>query len=128
MIRFDSNNKLKVKDVIDVFESVGWSRDFTNIIQAFGDSYYITAYDGKKLVGFARAITDYYYYVGLYDVVVHKDYQNHGIGTFMLKQILDNFDGLEFILTQIGNSEDYFGKFGFEKSSAMMYLNTKKVH
>lgn len=127
MIRFDTNNKLKAKEIIEVFESVGWSKNIENIVQAFGDSYYVSAYDGKKLVGFARAITDYYYYVGIYDVVVHKDYQNRGIGSFMIKQLLDNFNGLEFVLTQINNSESFFEKFGFEKNDAVMYLGVKKV-
>jgi len=127
MIRFDTNNKLKAKEIIEVFESVGWSKNIENIVQAFGDSYYVSAYDGKKLVGFARAITDYYYYVGIYDVVVHKDYQKRGIGSFMIKQLLDNFNGLEFVLTQINNSESFFEKFGFEKNDAVMYLGVKKV-
>jgi len=40
----------------------------------------ITAWDGSKLVGIARAITDYSYCCYLSDLAVDRAYQNLGIG------------------------------------------------
>lgn len=41
----------------------------------------ISAWDNDKLVGTARAITDFSYCCYLSDLAVNKEYQNKGIGT-----------------------------------------------
>jgi len=40
----------------------------------------VTAWDGVKLVGIARSITDFHYACYLSDLAVDKKYQNCGIG------------------------------------------------
>jgi len=40
----------------------------------------ITAWDGHKLIGIARSMTDFHYACYLSDLAVHKKYQKHGIG------------------------------------------------
>lgn len=40
----------------------------------------ITAWDGEKLIGIARSLTDFHYACYLSDLAVHKDYQGKGIG------------------------------------------------
>lgn len=40
----------------------------------------VTAWDGAKLVGIARSMTDFHYACYLSDLAVHKDYQQQGIG------------------------------------------------
>lgn len=122
MISFDNNNKIKAREVVDVFKSVGIDKDEKNIVQAFGDSYYITAYDGKRLIGFVRALTDYYYYAVIYDFVVHKDYQRRGIGSFMLKEIINNFEGLEITVVNAKGLEKFLLESGFEDDDRVIFL------
>jgi ribosomal protein S18 acetylase RimI-like enzyme len=43
-------------------------------------SLMVTAWDGEKLVGIARSMTDFYYACYLSDLAVDKDYQGSGIG------------------------------------------------
>ncbi len=45
----------------------------------------VTAWDGEKLVGIARSMTDFHYACYLSDLAVHKDYQQQGIGKNLLK-------------------------------------------
>jgi len=40
----------------------------------------VTAWDGEKLVGMARSMTDFHYACYLSDLAVHKEYQKAGIG------------------------------------------------
>ncbi|RLA45331.1 MAG: GNAT family N-acetyltransferase [Gammaproteobacteria bacterium] len=40
----------------------------------------ITAWDGEKLIGIARSVTDFHYACYLSDLAVDKEYQNGGIG------------------------------------------------
>jgi hypothetical protein len=73
-ITYKTNNDVSAEELIDVFRSVGWSKDPQDIVEAFRMSYYVTAYADDKLLGFARAISDRYYYTGIYDVVVRPDW------------------------------------------------------
>ncbi|MDP8315432.1 MAG: hypothetical protein RAP70_10240 [Candidatus Celaenobacter antarcticus] len=52
-IRFEINNPVTAEELIEVFKSVEWRKSEKNIVQAFQNPYYVTAYDGEKLVGFA---------------------------------------------------------------------------
>jgi len=41
----------------------------------------ITAWDGEKLIGIARSVTDFHYACYLSDLAVDKKYQNEGVGS-----------------------------------------------
>ncbi len=43
-------------------------------------SLVVTAWDGTRLVGVARSVTDFHYACYLSDLAVHRDYQRSGIG------------------------------------------------
>src|SRR5206468_3628669 len=47
------------------------------------------AYDGDRLVGVARAITDGEYHALIYDVAVHPGYQRQGLGKRIMRNLLD---------------------------------------
>lgn len=74
-ITFTVNNPVKAGELLDVFKSVGWDRSAHDIVAAFENSYYVCAWDRKKLVGFARAISDRYYYTSIFDVVIRPKFQ-----------------------------------------------------
>jgi ribosomal protein S18 acetylase RimI-like enzyme len=48
----------------------------------------ISAWDGQKLVGFGRVLTDYVYRATIWDVIVAKPHQGRGIGTEIVRRIL----------------------------------------
>ena len=48
----------------------------------------VTAWDGARLVGFGRVLTDYVYRATIWDVIVDKAYQGRGIGTDIVTRIL----------------------------------------
>ncbi len=48
----------------------------------------ISAWDGDKLVGFGRVLTDYTYRASIWDVIVDKSYQGQKIGTELVQRIL----------------------------------------
>jgi GNAT superfamily N-acetyltransferase len=51
-------------------------------------SYVVTAWKNEQLVGVGRAISDGLFYTGVYDVLVHPEYQRRGIGTKIMREIL----------------------------------------
>jgi len=125
-IRYKINNEVSAADLIAVFTSVGWNKDPKDIVQAFKKSYYITAYADEALVGFARAISDGYYYTGIYDVVVRPSNQNQGIAKTMMQMLLREFKGSYFFLSYTEGNRPFYVKCGFEDLATGMWIDKGK--
>lgn len=121
-IKYLENNELTASKIMEVFASVGWNKSAKVIVEAFHNSWYVTAYDEDKLIGFARAISDNYYYTGVYDVVVRPEYQKRGIAREMMKRIIDRFNGTYFFLTYTEGNRDFYARCGFQDNSAAMWI------
>lgn len=48
----------------------------------------ITAWNGDRLIGFGRVLTDYVYRATIWDVIVDKAHQRQGVGTDIVQRIL----------------------------------------
>ncbi|OQW37909.1 MAG: hypothetical protein A4E19_12085 [Nitrospira sp. SG-bin1] len=48
----------------------------------------LCAWDGDHLVGFGRVLTDFIYRATIWDVIVDRSYQGHGVGTEIVRRIL----------------------------------------
>ena len=48
----------------------------------------VTAWDGARLVGFGRVLTDYVYRASIWDVIVDKAYQGRGVGRDIVQRLL----------------------------------------
>jgi ribosomal protein S18 acetylase RimI-like enzyme len=74
----------------------------------------VTAWDGGKLVGVARSMTDFHYACYLSDLAVHEKYQKRGIGrelqVLTQKQLGKNCN-LILVAAPLANS--YYGHIGF---------------
>lgn len=77
-----------------LFESSGWNKDYRatpeELISTIKESWFsVSAYHKEKLVGFGRMLSDGLLHAVLFDVIVLPDYQRKGIGTEIMKQLLD---------------------------------------
>jgi len=122
-IRFEINNEVTSKELIEVFKSVEWRKNTDNIVDAFKHSYYITAYHGKELIGFARAISDNCCYTNIFDVIVRPEYQKQGIGKKMMHMLRNKFKGTYFFLTYTEGREGFYEKCGFEANERAMWIH-----
>jgi GNAT superfamily N-acetyltransferase len=77
----------------------------------------ITVWDGERLVGIGRALTDFSYCCYLSDMAVDRDYQHQGIGRAMISSIRD-YLGSEVMLLLLSAPEamEYYPHIGFEKA------------
>lgn len=75
----------------------------------------ITAWDGTKLVGVARALTDFSYSCYLSDLAVDKEYQKSGIGRELIQRVRAAI-GEQSMLLLLAAPEAmaYYPKAGFE--------------
>ncbi|HVO69840.1 MAG TPA: GNAT family N-acetyltransferase [Aggregatilineaceae bacterium] len=76
----------------------------------------VTAWDGERLVGIARALTDFSYCCYLSDLAVDAAYQRQGIGQELVRRVREQI-GEESMLLLLSALEamDYYPKLGFEK-------------
>jgi ribosomal protein S18 acetylase RimI-like enzyme len=76
----------------------------------------ITAWDGKELVGVARALTDFAFCCYVSDLGVHADYQRRGIGRRMLQLIRQKLgDEVMILLLSAPEAMAYYPRVGFVK-------------
>ena len=73
-----------------------------------------TAWDGDKLVGVARSVTDFEYCCYLSDLAVDETYQKQGIGKALIKLTQSKLGTLaKLILLSAPKAETYYPKLGF---------------
>ena len=125
-IIYKAKNEINVEEVINVFKSVGWNKNPKDILDAFKNSYYVTAYHNDKLVAFARAISDGVYYTSIFDVIVDPQYQKKGIAKEMMKMLLRKFKGSYFFLSYTEGNRDFYEKCGFEDLPTGMWMDREK--
>jgi len=76
-----------------LFLTTGWNEKYKftdeDLIAANKKSWYkVSAYHKKILIGYGRIIFDGIYHALIADMIVHPDYQNHGIGKNILNKLI----------------------------------------
>jgi len=82
-------------EILNLYASVRWT-NYTNnpemLRNAYANSLQILgAYDKEKLIGIIRVVGDGHSVVFIQDLLVLPEYQRQGIGTALLKQILQDY-------------------------------------
>ena len=115
----DGSNKMNTDEVIRLLRMTYWAdkRSAEQIEKSMRNSscYGVRLDDDKKLVGFARVISDYATTYYLCDVIIDTDYQHKGLGTALVSYIesLPEYTGLRGILIT-RDAHDLYRKFGYE--------------
>ena len=83
----------------------------------------ITAWDGQKLVGIARCLTDFVYITYLADLAVDEHYQKQGIGKQLIREIQKNTgENAGIVLIAAPQAVDYYGHIGFTAHTSAWVL------
>ncbi len=104
----------------DLFCSVSWGkRDNEKINSHRAKSCFsVCVFDESKIVGMARVVGDGSYFT-IFDVVTRKEYQNKGIGTLLMTEIINWYKSIEdddtylYLGASLGK-EKFYEKFGFK--------------
>lgn len=84
---------------------------------------YVGAYDGEKLVGLARGMTDFVFTTYLADLAVDEAYQHHGIGKQLLKKVKNMHPRAKLILLAAPAAQEYYPKIGMQKHDYCFFIN-----
>ena len=74
----------------------------------------VTAWDGARMVGISRSLTDFVYATYLSDLAVRKSYQRTGIGRELVRLTRDAAPRAMLILLAAPAAEKYYPHIGFE--------------
>lgn len=75
-----------------------------------------TAWDGGKLVGVARSLTDFEFCCYLSDLAVDRAYQRKGIGTELIRVTQSQLgEKAKVILLSAPQAEKYYPRIGFDQ-------------
>ena len=77
----------------------------------------VSAWDGNRMVGVARSLTDFSYACYLSDLAVEADYQKQGIGRGLIEHTREEI-GPEvlLLLVSVPSAMEYYPRLGFERS------------
>ncbi|WP_367871997.1 GNAT family N-acetyltransferase [Luteolibacter sp. Populi] len=82
-----------------------------------------TAWDGTKLVGAARSVTDFHYCCYLSDLAVDRDYQKQGIGRELIRHTRSRLGPKTWVmLLAAPDAMDYYPKIGFQQHPSAWVL------
>ena len=121
-ITYSSSIKITADQAIDLYirSTLGERRPIHDR-QAFENMYkhanlIISAWDGVKLVGISRSLTDFSYVAYLSDLAVDAQYQKQGIGKQLIEETKSQL-GAECLLVLLAapKAREYYGPLGFEQ-------------
>ena len=111
------NEAVSVKELADLRESIGWNRMENEYKNPLLTSYYhIAVYEKEVLIGYidcvSNGVTDAY----IQDLMVHPDYQRRGVGTDLMKKMIDYLKKKHIYMISVDFEEKlkpFYEKFGF---------------
>ncbi|MFL8938268.1 GNAT family N-acetyltransferase [Rossellomorea oryzaecorticis] len=101
-----------------VYQSVGWMKHSPEVIkQVFESSNVIVIVKAEEqVVGFGRALSDGVFNAAIYDIVVHREFQNQGIACKIMRSLLERLEGVSCVhLISTSGNEEFYKKCGFRK-------------
>lgn len=124
---------IRVEDLAEmkkVYMSVGWMKHSEEVIRQVFESSNVKVIvkADNRIIGFGRAISDGVFNAAIYDIVVHKEFQNRGIAKKILSHILEKLTHISCVhLISTSGNEDFYKKHGFKKVKTGMarYLRTE---
>ncbi len=133
MILYRTTRELDVNEVIDVLRAstLGARRPVDDVermrAMLLGANLIVTAWDGERLVGIARSLTDFAFCTYLSDLAVRLEYQRQGIGRELIRRTQTEGGAATVLLFAAPASVDYYGHIGFAEGSGWMLQSTARL-
>lgn len=117
----DTDKALPADQLRRLFMAVGWSdgsetpqqRERFNIgfIQA---TLVVSAWEGDRLVGAVRVLSDQVFRSVIYDLLVDPAYQNRGIGRELVRRCMAHYPTSEWLVQTTPERAGYYERLGFQ--------------
>lgn len=112
--------------ILPLYQAVGWSNYYTRpemLRNAYAHSLYaLAAYEEDRLVGVIRCVGDGHSVVLIQDILVLPEYQRRGIGTALMRSVLERYAHVYQIQLATDNTEKtkaFYRSLGFRALDEM---------
>lgn len=114
------DSKLSAESFLSLAQKV-WPGDYNieKTQKALGSTINITAYEGKRLVGCIRILTDGYYFGTITELLILPEFQKQGIGSRLLNLAKENTPTYLYFGAQPG-LEEFYERTAVEKVCSRM--------
>ncbi len=134
MITFSDRKDIDPDQLVNLYRQAPWANgrtaDDARAMLAHTDVA-VSAWDGPRLVGFGRVLTDYVYRASIWDVIVDKEYQGQDIGTEIMQRILNHPDlkRVELFWLCTRDKQTFYEKLGFssKEQTGMVWARAKEA-
>lgn len=133
MITYRTGNDLDLDVVIDVYRdsTLGARRpvDDRDVMAKMvaGANLVVTAWDGERMVGVARSLSDFAFATYLADLAVRLAYQKQGIGRELIRRTQKEGKSATIFLFSAPAAEPYYPHIGFTQGSGWMLTRMQRV-
>ena len=112
------------EEILSLYSDVGWSA-YTQDPEALRGGFersltVLAARENGRLAGILRAVGDGRTIVFVQDILVRPEYQRRGIGSALLRKLLDTFSGVRQIVLVTDNTPEtaaFYRSMGFRELS-----------
>ncbi|QJB57009.1 GNAT family N-acetyltransferase [Pseudodesulfovibrio sp. zrk46] len=114
-LRFDTDG-VDWEEACQIFEKAPLGTRQPDLLeQTFkGSSLVCFAWDGDKLIGLARALSDGTLHSVIYDLCMLPEYQGHHLGKRMMEAMLERLGTANTVLWSVPGKEGFYERFGFK--------------
>lgn len=113
-------------EILDLYESVGWT-NYTARPEMLKVAYEnslltLAAYEDKALVGIVRTVGDGASIVFIQDLLVRPDFQRKGIGTALMKAVLERYPDvyqMELMTDDTEKTAAFYQSMGFQRAESL---------
>lgn len=113
-------------EILDLYESVGWTNYTTRpemLKVAYENSLLtLAAYEDKALVGIVRTVGDGASIVFIQDLLVRPEFQRKGIGTALMKAVLERYPDvyqMELMTDDTEKTAAFYQSMGFQRAESL---------
>lgn len=130
-IIYDAGGKASAQELSELFKSSGIIRpsdDLDRLQEMLENAdLIVTARKEGKLVGIARALTDFSYCCYLSDLAVSEEFQHSGIGKKLVEIVAGKIgERCLLLLLSAPGAMEYYPKIGFEKAENAFIIRRKR--
>lgn len=99
--------------ILKLYNEVGWTAYTDNpdeLLNGINHSLKVwTVWDGETLIGLARVVGDGYTIIYIQDILILNKYQGNGIGSKLIKLILEEYKDIRQVVLLTEDSEKTIG-------------------
>lgn len=121
-----------LEQAVALYRSVNWSsaeKPAALLGALQGSHSLVTAWSGETLVGLANAISDGHLVAYFPHLLVHSDFQRRGIGSELLRRLLDKYAEFhQVVLLADGQATEFYERIGFSRGGATMPMWIYRGH